>query len=549
MVNRNKSTIFYLFLVVVASVVVGMVLASRLDLASQSSAQTAIPAVNSTPITGPVTATTFRDVAKAVSPAVVNIRTKSMQAAEDGDLSEFFGGQAPPDFFDRLFPGQRPRGQSENGDNQRRRRPEPAQELVRASGTGFIIDKSGLILTNNHVVEGATEIRVSLYGDDADQDYTAKVVGRDQLTDSALLQLTRKPDRELPIAKFGDSAQMQPGDWVIAIGNPFNLDHTVSVGVISGSRGASDRGALQVAAQRRAEVIQTDAAINPGNSGGPLINLRGEVIGMNTAIATTGMSQGNMGVGFAIPSNALREVLPQLRSGKVTRGRVGVQVGAVRRQEIDELGLKEKTGAVVIAVEEKGPAEKAGIEIGDVILGWNGQPVRNSDELVQMVVRTKPGASIPVRIVRDQKERTLNITVEELDLESEGNPNRRASSERTSAEPEQPKGFGMTLENVTANCNDCPGWGGAGRRTRLPDTVRGAVITEIDPGSPADESGQLGPGDIIYRVGTTPVTSAVEAQRELNKIPAGGTALLRVIRRSDAATKGYREIFATVTKD
>jgi serine protease Do len=260
------------------------------------------------------------------------------------------------------------------------------------------------------------------------------------------------------------------------------------------------------------------------------------------------MSQGNMGVGFAIPSNAIREVLPQLRSGKVTRGRVGVQVGPVRRQEIDELGLKEKAGAVVSAVEEKGPAEKAGVEIGDVILAWNGQPVRNSDELVRMVVRTKPGASIPVRIVRDKKERTLNITVEELDLETEGNPSRRVASERTSAEPEQNKGFGMTLENVIANCSDCPGWSGPARRVKLPDTVRGAVITDIDPGSPADESRRLQPGDIIYRVGTTPVTSALEAQRELNKVPAGGTALLRVIRPA-GTSKGYQELFLTVTKD
>ncbi len=541
MVNRNKSTIFYLLLVVVASVVVGMVLASRLDLASQSSAQTAIPAVNSSPITGPVTATTFRDVAKAVSPAVVNIRTKSMQPSQGGDLSELFGGDAPPDLFDRLFPGQRPRGQSENGDTPRRRQ-QPELELVRAAGTGFIIDKSGLILTNNHVVDGATEIRVSLYGDDVDQDYTARVVGHDQLTDSALLQLTQKPDHELPTVKFGDSAQMQPGDWVIAIGNPFNLDHTVSVGVISGTRPPSSDGSLRVATLRRAEVIQTDAAINPGNSGGPLINLRGEVIGVNTAIATTGMAQGNMGVGFAIPSNAIREVLPQLRSGKVTRGRVGVQVGAVKRQAIDALGLKEKTGALVSAVEEKGPAEKAGVEIGDVILAWNGQPVKNSDELVQMVVRTKPGTSVPVRVLRDKKERSLSITVEELDLETEGNSSRRVGSrvdnDRTSVEPEQNKGFGMTIENVSADI---------ARRLRLGDTVRGAVITDLDPGSPAEEQG-LRQGDVIFRVGGTPVTSAVEAQRELNKVPAGGTALLRIIRRAETS-KGYQELFLTVTKD
>jgi len=535
MFNRNKSNLFYLLLIVVASVTVGMVLASRLDLSSQSSAQTlAVPAVNSAPITGPVTATTFREVANMVSPAVVNIRADSLQPTQD--LSELFGGD--PDLLDRLFPGGRgQRPQAPNDDSAPRRRQPPREEVVRAAGTGFIIDKSGLILTNNHVVEGATKIVVSLYGEDDDQEYAAKIVGRDQLTDSALLQLTEKPNHDLPTVKFGDSAQMQPGDWVMAIGNPFGLDHTVSVGVISGSRAPGDQGALQVARQRRAEVIQTDAAINPGNSGGPLINLRGEVIGVNTAIATTGASQGNMGVGFAIPSNAIREILPQLRAGKVTRGRVGVQVGVVKRQAIDELGLKTKTGALVSAVEEGGPAEKAGVELGDVILAWNSQPVKNSDDLVGMVVRTKPGTTVPIRIMRDKKERSLNITVEELDLDAEAGESRRRS-DRTSLEPEQNKGFGMTLENVPAELS---------RRMRLPDTTRGAVITDIDSGSPAADDG-LNPGDIIVRVGSTPVTSAMEAQRELNRVPAGGTALLRVIRADRTSTKGYREIFLTVTK-
>jgi serine protease Do len=540
MFNRNKSSFFYLLLIVVASVMVGMVLASRLDLSSQSSAQSlAVPSVNSAPITGPVTATTFREVANMVSPAVVNIRADSLQQTQD--LSEFFGGADPDDLLNRLFPGGRaPRGQgqgqSQDNDDTPRRRQQPREELVRAAGTGFIIDKSGLILTNNHVVEGATKIRVSLYGEDDDQEYSARVVGRDQLTDSALLELTQKPNHELPTVKFGDSGQMQPGDWVMAIGNPFGLDHTVSVGVISGNRGGND--GLQVAALRRADVLQTDAAINPGNSGGPLINLRGEVIGVNTAIATTGASQGNMGVGFAIPSNAIREILPQLRSGKVTRGRVGVQVGAVRRQAIDELGLKEKTGALVSSVEEGGPAEKAGVENGDVILSWNGQPVKNSDELVRMVTRTKPGATVPVRIVRDKKERTLNVTVDELDLEAESGSRRERAGERSSIEPEQNKGFGMTLENIPAELS---------RRMRLPDTTRGAVITDVDSGSPAFDDG-LRPGDIIVRVGSTPITSAVEAQRELNRVPAGGTALVRIIRADRSTNKGYREIFLTVTK-
>jgi serine protease Do len=547
MFNRNKSTFFYLLLVVVASVMVGMVLASRLDLSSQSSAQGLAVPVNSAPITGPVTATTFREVANNVSPAVVNIRADSMQPTQD--LSDLFGGDAPDDLLNRLFPqgrGPRPQGQGQGqGQNQDedtpRRRQTPREELVRAAGTGFIIDKSGLILTNNHVVEGATKILVSLYGEDEDQQYAAKVVGRDPLTDSALLQLTEKPNHELPTVKFGDSSQMQPGDWVMAIGNPFGLDHTVSVGVISGTRPPSDNGSLRVAAFRRAEVLQTDAAINPGNSGGPLINLRGEVIGVNTAIATTGMSQGNMGVGFAIPSNHIREILPQLRSGKVTRGRVGVQVGTVRRQAIDELGLKDKTGALVNSVEEGGPAERAGVENGDVILSWNGQGVKNSDELVRMVTRTKPGATVPVRLVRaggDKKERTLNVTVEELNLEAENGARRERSNDRSSVQPEENKGFGMTLNNMTAEL---------ARRMRVPDTIRGAVITDIDAGSPAADDG-LGEGDIIVRVGSTPVTSSIEAQRELNKVPAGGTALLRVIRRDANTSKGYREVFLTVTK-
>ena len=544
MFNRNKSNLFYLLLIVVASVMVGMVLASRLDLSSQSSAQSlAVPSVNSAPITGPVTATTFREVANLVSPAVVNIRAESMQPTQD--ISDLFGGGADlGDLFNRLNPqGRAPRGQSPGDDDTPRRRQAPREELVRARGTGFIIDESGLILTNNHVVEGATKIQVSLYGEDEDQQYPAKVVGRDQLTDSALLQLTEKPSHKLPTIKFGDSAQMQPGDWVMAIGNPFGLDHTVSVGVISGSRSPGDEGALQVATLRKAEVLQTDAAINPGNSGGPLINLRGEVIGINTAIATTGMSQGNMGVGFAIPSNSIREILPQLRTGKVTRSRVGVQVGAVRRQAVDELGLKDKAGALVSTVEEGGPAEKAGVEIGDVILSWNGQPVKTSDDLVRMVVRTKPGTTVPVRIVRDKKERSLNITVEELDLEAEAGgararEGRPTPRDRTSLEPEQNKGFGMTLENVPAELI---------RRMRLPDGTRGAVITDVDDGSPAADFG-LRPGDIIFRVGSTVVTSAVDAQRELNRVPAGGTALLRIIRRDTNTNKGYREVFLTVTK-
>ena len=241
---------------------------------------------------------------------------------------------------------------------------------MQAAGTGFIIDKAGFILTNNHVVEGATKIKVSLYGEDDDQEYDAKVVGRDPLTDSALIELTEKPDHTLPEVKFGDSSQMQPGDWVMAIGNPFGLAHTVSVGVIS----ALERP-FPVAEGRSAQVLQTDAAINPGNSGGPLLNLRGEVIGINTAIYTDAPQQGNIGIGFAIPINTVRELLPQLRTGKITRGRIGVSVGSIPRDAVDEFGLKDRKGAVVQSVAPDSAASKAGLEPGDVIVGFNGKPV------------------------------------------------------------------------------------------------------------------------------------------------------------------------------
>ena len=197
----------------------------------------------------------------------------------------------------------------------------PRDQVVQAAGTGFIISKEGFILTNNHVVEGATKVLVSLYGEDEGQEYPARVVGRDPLTDSALLELTEKPNHTLPEAKFGDSGQIQQGDFVMAIGNPFGLAHTVSVGVVSALKRP-----FPVATGRSQDMIQTDAAINPGNSGGPLLNVRGEVVGINTAIYSDARQSGNIGIGFAVPINAVRDLLPQLRTGKITRGMIGVSV-------------------------------------------------------------------------------------------------------------------------------------------------------------------------------------------------------------------------------
>src|SRR3954471_2864638 len=401
--STRKTTAFYAVLLVVASLFVGMVIASRFDLTPASSAQTvvAVPPMNSAPLTGAIDASTFRNIAKAATPMVVNIRTE--MKAKSQDLTDFFGGGggAPDDLFHRFFgnPGQQdddqapaPRGR---GNNRRR----PREQTTRAAGTGFIISKDGLILTNNHVVEDATKIEVALYAEDPDISYRAKVIGRDPLTDSALIQLIDKPTHGLPEAKFGDSSQVAAGDWVMAIGNPFGYAHTVTVGVIS----ATERS-FPVTNGRNNDMLQTDAAINPGNSGGPLLNLRGEVIGINTAIITNARNEGNIGIGFAVPSNTVRALLDQLQRGKVTRGRIGVTVIPVGRDTYEDYGLKERRGAVVQQVSPGGASAKAGIESGDVVVEYNGRPVANSDELVKAVMATRPGTSVPVKVLRNRQE-------------------------------------------------------------------------------------------------------------------------------------------------
>src|SRR5262245_61472849 len=374
--STRKTTFFYAVLIAIASLAVGMVIASRLDLTPASSAQmVAMPAMNSTPLGGPLDSTTFRNIAKAQIPTVVNIRTESRQRTQD--LTEFFGGQGGDDFLRRFFGGQVPPGESQP--RQRPRQRQPQGQLTEGAGTGFVIDKGGYILTNNHVIEGADKITVAFVGAARNEEYPAKVVGHDALTDSALLQLTDMPSTPLQEAKFGDSSQMQQGDWVMAIGNPFNLGHTVTVGVIS----ALDRP-FGGTATRQQPMIQTDAAINPGNSGGPLLNIRGEVIGMNTAIYTDAQRAANIGIGFATPINTIRELLPQLRAGKISRGVIGVSISRdpITKEVAKEFGLPNTNGAVVSSVAPDTPAKRAGLEAGDVIVEFNGRPVTDSDSLV-----------------------------------------------------------------------------------------------------------------------------------------------------------------------
>ena len=506
--STRKTTAFYAVLIAVASVAVGMVIASRMDLSPESSAQTlAVPTANSAPLTGPVDAQTFRNIAKAVSPTVVNIRTESRQREQE--LTEFFGGG--DDMFRRFFGG--PRQPNRGG----------TPPTTVAAGTGFIISKEGLILTNNHVVEGADKVEVSLYGEEDDIRYRARVVGRDPLTDSALIELTDKPDHALPEAKFGDSAQLQPGDWVMAIGNPFGLAHTVSVGVISALKRP-----FPVTEGRTIDMLQTDAAINPGNSGGPLLNVRGEVVGMNTAIYADSRQSGNIGIGFAVPINVVRNLLPQLRAGKITRGMIGVQVQPVPREALEEFGLKERTGAVVASVVPKGPAASAGMEPGDVILEVNNRPIPSRDELVQTVMALTPGTTVPVTVLRDKQRKTLNVTIGEINLDQESGPRADADS----PDADTTTGFGMALGSLTAD---------RARRLDVPAGTTGAVVMEVDPTGTAARAG-LRQGDVILQVNRRAVSSAAEASKILQEVRAGGTALMLIWRQN-------QEIFLTVRKD
>jgi serine protease Do len=509
--SSRKITVFYAGLIAVAGLAVGMVLASRLDLTSQSSAQTmALPAMNSAPLTGPIDAGTFRNIAKSASPFVVNIRTRAKRKVQD--MSDFFGGDDP---MGRLF-----------GTPQGHPNVQPREQIVEAAGTGFVISRDGLILTNNHVVEGATDIFVAFGENDADvEEFKARLVGKDQLSDSALIQLEEKPSTPLVEAKFGDSSQMQTGDWVMAIGNPFGLGHTVTVGVISATKRP-----FSVAEQRNQDVLQTDAAINPGNSGGPLLNIRGEVIGINTAIVSNNRSEGSIGIGFAIPINTIRDLLPQLRAGKVIRGKIGVSVGDVPRESVADLGLKQRSGALVATVTKDSPASKAGIEPGDVIVDFNGKRVVNRDDLIRMVTGTKPGTTVPVTILRDKKERNVSVTIEELDLEAESG----AAAAAQGATEDTSTGFGMTLGNITPN---------VARQLRLPAGTTGAVVSDVDPGSAADDAG-IAQYDVILKVNGAAVATAAEASKILQKVPSGGRAMLLVWK-----TRQNQELFLTVKKE
>jgi serine protease Do len=424
----------------------------------------------------------FADLAERVRHSVVNISTT--QVVEGSPLAPFFG-LGP---FGNPFKG--PGSQPFHGDR-------PHKMETHALGSGFIISADGLILTNDHVVEKATEIKIKL---DTDKEYEAKIIGKDPKTDLALLKVetdTRFPNH----AVLGDSDAMRVGDWVMAVGNPFGLGHTVTTGIISAKGRVIGAGPYD-------DFIQTDAAINPGNSGGPLFNMKGEVIGINTAIVAQGQ-----GIGFAIPSNIAKNLLPQLKTGKISRGWLGLMIQNITPELAKSFHLTQSHGALISQVVKGSPAEKAGLKPGDVITEYDGKAVKNSHTLSQMAADTPPGKSVTLTIFRAGEAKTVQLTVGEMSEKGESR-----------APEKEPLAWGMAVETLTPD---------VARHLDIDPAIHGVVITDIDAGSPASEAG-LQKGDVITDAASMRVSNLEEFHKALNTLQKGDNLLLRIQRGAGA---------------
>jgi serine protease Do len=430
-----------------------------------------------------VQAPDFADLAARLNPAVVNISTtqairEPRRRSQPLPFPSPFGERDPFEQFFRQFFGNLPQ-----------------REWRRHSlGSGFIITQDGYIVTNNHVIEHGTDIKVAF----SDQEeLTAKVIGRDPKMDVALIKV--EAGKELPVVPLGDSDQERVGNWVLAIGNPFGLGHTVTAGIISA------RGRV-IGAGPYDDFLQTDASINPGNSGGPLFNMRGEVIGINTAIVASGQ-----GIGFAIPINLAKDVLSQLReTGMVTRGWLGVQVQRVTPELAQSFGLEHARGALVADIISHSPAEQAGIQRGDVIVNLNGHTIEQMNDLPRLVANIPPGTEVTVQLVRHGQEQTVHLKVGEL-------KEKQMASEESAA-PEQE--LGLAVQNLSPEMAQSLG---------VPPQTQGVVVTKVQEGSPADDVG-IQQGDVIEEVNQHTITDEREYRAALRQMKAHEPILLLVRR-------------------
>jgi serine protease Do len=436
----------------------------------------------------------FVVLAEQLSPKVVNISTTSESEAPQMQPQPFGGGpggggggQDPfREFwepFERFF-GPMPRHRFRQ----------------RSLGSGFVINRDGVILTNNHVVENADEIVVKVA---SGKEYKAEIVGRDPKTDIAVIKISGAEAEDLHAVTLGDSDNLRVGEWIIAIGNPFGLEHTVTSGIVSAKGRFIGQGSYD-------DFIQTDAAINPGNSGGPLINLNGEVVGINTAIfSRTG---GNIGIGFAIPINLAKELLPELQEkGKVTRGWLGVYIQKVTPDIAESLGLDNSNGALVADVMADAPAAKGGIEVGDVIVEFDGHTVGESTELPLMVARTAVGKTVDVKVVRSGKTKMLRVEVGELSDEEVG-----------VASADDSEKLGLSVQELTPEIAESLG---------IEPGTKGIVVAAVEQGSVAEDAG-LRRGDVILEVNRKPVEGVADYRKAIQKLEKG-KSLLFLVRRGD----------------
>jgi serine protease Do len=442
------------------------------------------------PISQPIMVpATFSDLAEKVRPGVVNIqvvkKVKNIGLNPRNFQGFPFGDQDPfGDFFGPFSRGNPPRGFEQRG-----------------VGSGFVINRNGYILTNNHVVEEADQIKVKLSNGN---EYKGKVVGRDPKTDLALLKIEGVSD--LHPLNLGNSEDLKVGNWVVAVGSPFGLEQTVTAGIVSAKGRVIGSGPYD-------NFIQTDASINPGNSGGPLINMRGEVVGINTAIVAQGQ-----GIGFAIPVNMAKEIAGQLQDkGHVTRGWLGVTIQEVTPELAKSFGLKEKKGALVAQVSPGSPAEKAGIEQGDIILEFDGKKLSEANDLPRIVASSPVGKSIDLKLSREGKVQDRSIKVGEM--------NEKAETARTSSP--QPS-LGIKVQNLNPEI-------ARGLGLKKPG---GVVVTQVESGSPADEAG-IQTGDVIREVNRKPVKNADDFLEKIEKIKGQENVLLFIQR-------GENHLFAAV---
>ena len=392
---------------------------------------------------------------------------------------------AEDDFFERFF-----------GDT-------PQREFKQKSlGSGFIISSDGYIFTNNHVVEQADKILVKLSDG---KEYEAKIIGKDAKTDIALIKI--KPTDSLPVAETGDSDKLRVGDWVMAIGNPFGLEQTVTAGIVSAKGRVIGAGPYD-------NFIQTDASINPGNSGGPLFNMEGKVIGINTAIVAQGQ-----GIGFAIPISMAKTILPDLKAkGKVTRGWLGISVQDITEDIAKNMKLKDRSGALISDVFKGDPADKAGLKSGDIVTEINGKKVKDTHELLMMIAAFRVGETIKIKILRDGQEKEVSLAVAE-----------RKEQAEMAAAGESGQAFGMVVQEITPEIAKHLGL----------STKKGVIVVEVQEGSTADEVG-IQPQDIILQVNKAKITSMKEYVTEIGK--AGDKGILLLIKR------GKSTFFVPLTK-